>query len=167
MKKALFVALLCLSPALSFAQTWSVTGRASQIFVDRRQYGDVNVSIGLTYPDPYFIGGSPISVYGLCSGSQDATCYALAQSPSCNWATVPSVARAAILSVIGGAWCGPDGHPTCFTATGVLPWGETYATQVWSCSGGPTAANCNVMSGYLEPGLLITTFQADYGSCSL
>lgn len=154
---ALLVVTLSVPLGADEALWGPVTGRTNRITIAYRPFVTPSVVIGVWSVVPE-VSAQAYEILATCNGSTDGSCAALASGPNypaaCSWATLTTGARDALLRLIGGLWCGPEGHPVCYA--------DAFGDQAlhvdhWSCTGGPHAANCLEMEGVLAPGLRITS----------
>lgn len=142
--------------ALADDAPWGpVTGRASQVVIRYRQFDAPSATIAVYSVVPS-VSPSGYEIFAGCNSSFDSMCIGLMSSANypaaCSWTALSNEARAALTYLIGGSWCGSEGHPVCIA--------ETFGNQAmhidhWYCSGGAHYANCLSMEGVLTPGLRI------------
>lgn len=147
-------------------------GRVSQVSTQVRQFGDIRTNLALNVRIPAgagvdsvevdFIGGeqyidadlgdyaarSGVAVHQVQSScdvggvSSDSTCIGMRAVNGCTWASLPTLSKAALTTLLGSTCT-----KTCFTATGTMPGGgETFQTFSWSCQDAATAS-CVLAAG--------------------
>lgn len=150
-------AMIAASLSVNGQSLWNVTGRTNQVEIEHQQFGGVAVRVSLAYFQPGFTGSIAFIAAGNCDDVSSKSCAVLLRSAdTCTWASLSATTQDVLTGLFGD--CGLiGGHPSCFTVTGTLQSGEAYTSRNWICSGGPTQANCNSVTGILSPGLIITS----------
>lgn len=143
--------LLAASPVFPDDASWTVTGRASQVWIERGEFGSTRASVFAAVNLPA-VSAFPFEIETSCSGSTLAACTSLEAVPystaQCSWSALSSSAQQALGMFLGNC------KKTCIAALFTGPGGEEKKLDSWSCEV-PASAKCVEATGLLTPDLRI------------